>query len=157
MTRHRVFGPGDTPQATAVDAAVEATVGSGGADSAVVGGGAGNGERMLPAAGFAEVRIVAASPEVARKIAQVLRIRFAATEQRSSPAGCVDGGTRLDLTVDTVHFPDASGPFQLRLVGGSGTRRAEARDATDVPTRDSRPPEPPSPIQDDPSGDRPTR
>lgn len=53
-----------------------------------------------PSDGNAEVSIVAASPEVARRVAEVLRHCFAATEQRSYPAG-PDGGTRLDLTVDT--------------------------------------------------------
>ncbi|MGW0821737.1 hypothetical protein [Streptomyces sp. NPDC002845] len=51
--------------------------------------------------GHAEVRIVAASPEVARRVAEVLRHCFAATEQRSYPAG-IEGGTRLQLTVDTT-------------------------------------------------------
>ncbi|MFE9877473.1 hypothetical protein [Streptomyces sp. NPDC005784] len=50
--------------------------------------------------GHAEVRIVAASPEVARRVAEVLRRCFAATEQRSYPGGA-DGGTRLQLSVDT--------------------------------------------------------
>lgn len=54
-----------------------------------------------PSDGHAEVHIVAASPEVARRVAEVLRRCFAATEQRSYPAGS-DGGTRLDLTVDTT-------------------------------------------------------
>ncbi|WP_338897081.1 hypothetical protein WBG99_16745 [Streptomyces sp. TG1A-60] len=54
-----------------------------------------------PSDEHAEVRIVAASPEVARRVAEVLRRCFAATEQRSYPAGA-DGGTRLDLTVDTT-------------------------------------------------------
>jgi hypothetical protein len=54
-----------------------------------------------PSDGHAEVRIVAASPEVARRVAEILRHCFAATEQRSYPAG-PDGGTRLDLTVDTT-------------------------------------------------------
>ncbi|MCT9075123.1 hypothetical protein [Streptomyces fulvoviolaceus] len=53
-----------------------------------------------PSDGHAEVRIVAASPEIARRVAEVLRHCFAATEQRSYPAGA-DGGTRLQLTVDT--------------------------------------------------------
>lgn len=53
-----------------------------------------------PSEGHAEVRIVAASPEIARRVAEVLRHCFAATEQRSYPAGA-DGGTRLQLTVDT--------------------------------------------------------
>ncbi|MEU3253164.1 hypothetical protein [Streptomyces sp. NPDC006997] len=54
-----------------------------------------------PPAGYAEVQVVAASPEVARRVAQVLRHSFAATEQRSLPAGA-EGGTRLELTVDTT-------------------------------------------------------
>ncbi|MFF5701830.1 hypothetical protein ACFY7H_04930 [Streptomyces sp. NPDC012794] len=53
----------------------------------------------LPVAGNAEVRIVAASPEAARAVAEVLRRCFDATEQRSYPAP--GGGTRLHLTVDT--------------------------------------------------------
>ncbi|MFF8610543.1 hypothetical protein ACF06X_32035 [Streptomyces sp. NPDC015346] len=53
----------------------------------------------LPAAGHAEVRIVAASPEAARAVAEVLRHCFAGTEQRSYPTP--GGGTRLHLTVDT--------------------------------------------------------
>ncbi|MEU2158806.1 hypothetical protein ABZ532_27985 [Streptomyces sp. NPDC019396] len=55
-----------------------------------------------PSGGRTEVRIVAASPEAARRVAEVLRRCFAATEQRSYPAGS-DGGTRLHLTVDTTH------------------------------------------------------
>ncbi|AVH57520.1 MULTISPECIES: hypothetical protein [Streptomyces] len=54
-----------------------------------------------PSAGHAEVRIVAASPESARRVAEALRRCFAATEQRSYPAGR-GGGTRLHLTVDTT-------------------------------------------------------
>ncbi|MFF3689493.1 hypothetical protein [Streptomyces sp. NPDC002187] len=54
-----------------------------------------------PSGGRTEVRIVAASPEAARRVAAVLRRCFAATEQRSYPAGS-DGGTRLHLTVDTT-------------------------------------------------------
>ncbi|MGW2560546.1 hypothetical protein ACWCXB_15120 [Streptomyces sp. NPDC001514] len=55
-----------------------------------------------PSDGRAEVRIVAASPEAARRVAEAVRQCFAATEQRSYPAGS-DGGTRLHLTVDTTH------------------------------------------------------
>lgn len=58
-------------------------------------------EQELPSTGHAEVRVVAATPEVARRVAEVLRRCFAATEQRSYPAG-TEGGTRLDLTVDTT-------------------------------------------------------
>ncbi|MFE3637098.1 hypothetical protein [Streptomyces sp. NPDC059168] len=50
----------------------------------------------------AEVRIVAATPEAARRVAEVLRHCFASTEQRSYPAGR-EGGTRLHLTLDTAH------------------------------------------------------
>lgn len=56
----------------------------------------------LPSAGHAEVRIVAATPEAARRVAEVLRRCFASTEQRSYPAGS-EGATRLSLTVDTAH------------------------------------------------------
>jgi len=56
---------------------------------------------QIPSAGHADVRIVAASPEVARRVAEVLRRCFAATEQRSCPAGA-GGGTRLELVVDTT-------------------------------------------------------
>ncbi|REK91388.1 hypothetical protein DY245_04815 [Streptomyces inhibens] len=55
----------------------------------------------VPSAGRAEVRIVAASPETARQVAEVLRRCFASTEQRSYPAGR-DGATRLHFTVDTT-------------------------------------------------------
>ncbi|AJP03090.1 hypothetical protein ACFY4K_23840 [Streptomyces leeuwenhoekii] len=54
----------------------------------------------VPPDGRAEVHIAAASPEVARRVAEVLRRCFAATEQRSYPASA-EGGTRLELTVDT--------------------------------------------------------
>ncbi|MBZ3904368.1 hypothetical protein [Streptomyces griseiscabiei] len=54
-----------------------------------------------PPDGHVDVRIVAASPEVARRVAEVLRRCFATTEQRSYPAD-TEGGTRLELTVDTT-------------------------------------------------------
>ncbi|MEV6650925.1 hypothetical protein [Streptomyces sp. NPDC051219] len=60
-----------------------------------------NSAEPLPPAGYAEVRIVAASPETARVVAEVIRRCFASTEQRSYPAG-PEGGTRLHLTVDTA-------------------------------------------------------
>ncbi|MCT4357082.1 hypothetical protein M5362_28605 [Streptomyces sp. Je 1-79] len=53
----------------------------------------------LPPAGHAEIRIVAATPEVARAVAEAIRRSFAGTEQRSYPVP--EGGTRLHLTVDT--------------------------------------------------------
>ncbi|AZQ72344.1 MULTISPECIES: hypothetical protein [Streptomyces] len=54
-----------------------------------------------PPAGRADIRITAASPETARRVAEVLRRCFDSTEQRSYPAGR-EGGTRLHLTVDTT-------------------------------------------------------
>ncbi|MFE7775386.1 hypothetical protein ACFU5O_16095 [Streptomyces sp. NPDC057445] len=75
-------------------------------------------ETQLPAAGYAEVRVVAATPEAARKVAEVLRRCFAATEQRSYPAGG-DGGTRLHLTVDTAH---AAEPARSWLVSSQSAR-----------------------------------
>ncbi|MBB4892360.1 hypothetical protein FHS39_001371 [Streptomyces olivoverticillatus] len=56
----------------------------------------------VPSAGRADIRIVAASPETARRVAEVIRHCFDSTEQRSYPAGR-EGGTRLHLTVDTAH------------------------------------------------------
>jgi hypothetical protein len=67
---------------------------------------------QLPAPGLAEVRITAASPDVARQIAQVLRARFGGSEQRSYPAAHDGGGTRLSLTVDTTRAPGPAAPFQ---------------------------------------------
>lgn len=55
--------------------------------------------------GHAEVRIVAATPEVARRVSEVLRRCFASTEQRSHPAGG-EGETRLHSTCD----PGPRGP-----------------------------------------------
>ncbi|MFF8788927.1 hypothetical protein [Streptomyces sp. NPDC015125] len=78
----------------------------------------------LPSGGYAEVRIVAASPETARRVAEVLRRSFATTEQRSYPAGG-DGGTRLHLTVDTAH---PARPARSWLASGrsSGDNRPQA-------------------------------
>lgn len=59
----------------------------------------------LPPAGMADVHITAATPEVARQVAQALRTRFAGMEQRSFPAGDTCTGTRLFLTVDTTPSP----------------------------------------------------
>ncbi|MFF3462626.1 hypothetical protein ACWCQN_03760 [Streptomyces sp. NPDC001984] len=76
-----------------------------------------------PSDEHAEVRIVAASPEVARRVAEVLRRCFSATEQRSYPAGA-GGGTRLQLTVDTSRTAE---PVQSWLEtsrsSGDGRRR----------------------------------
>ncbi|MCJ0868593.1 hypothetical protein [Streptomyces sp. AP-93] len=56
--------------------------------------------QTLPSLGSAEVRIIAHTPEAARAVADALRHRFAAAEQRSYPG--LDGDTRLHLTVDTA-------------------------------------------------------
>ncbi|MEO3754979.1 hypothetical protein [Streptomyces sp. B6B3] len=71
----------------------------------------------LPAKGLAEVRITAASPEVARQVAQLLRAWFASTEQRSFPAGETGTGTRLHLTVDTTRTPQPAVGILPQAVG----------------------------------------
>lgn len=78
-------------------------------------------DSSLPAPDVAEVRITAASPEVARQVAQVLRVWFASTEQRSYPAGGRGSGTRLHLIVDTAHTPEPPGGFQPWLAAPSRT------------------------------------
>ncbi|MFD7897140.1 hypothetical protein [Streptomyces sp. NPDC059743] len=70
----------------------------------------------------ADVRIVAVSPEASRRVAEVLRRCFAATEQRSYPADG-ESGTRLHLTVDTTRVAE---PAQSWLV----TSRSAGRDRT---------------------------
>ncbi|GAA2299936.1 hypothetical protein Scani_71670 [Streptomyces caniferus] len=78
----------------------------------------------MPSAGMAEVRIVSASPEAARRVAEVLRHCFPATEQRSYPAGH-DGGTRLHITVDTAHTPEPSAtapPWLVTSKSAAGNR-----------------------------------
>ncbi|WP_256331440.1 MULTISPECIES: hypothetical protein [unclassified Streptomyces] len=77
----------------------------------------------LPSAGRADVRIVAASPEAARQVAEVLRHHFAATEQRSYPVDD-SGGTRLHLTVDTTHTPAPAQPW-LVTSRSSGDARTQ--------------------------------
>jgi hypothetical protein len=62
-------------------------------------------DRTLPGPGLAEVRVTAASPDVARQVAQTLRACFAGTEQRSYPAGDTGTGTCLHLTLDTSRLP----------------------------------------------------
>lgn len=77
-----------------------------------------------PPDGHADVRIVAASPEVARRVAEVLRRCFATTEQRSYPAAA-EGGTRLELTVDTTSAaePARSWLQTSRSSGKDGRRK----------------------------------
>ncbi|GAA3800791.1 hypothetical protein GCM10022403_038830 [Streptomyces coacervatus] len=77
-----------------------------------------------PSEGHADVRIVATSPEVARRVAEVLRRCFDATEQRSYPAD-TEGGTRLQLTVDTTRAaePARSWLEASRSSGEAGRRK----------------------------------
>ncbi|MDX3072623.1 hypothetical protein ACIP98_18900 [Streptomyces sp. NPDC088354] len=72
-------------------------------------------ESALPASPLADVCITAASPEVARQVAEVLRAWFASSEQRSYPAGRTGQGTRLHLTVNTARTPEHPGGFQAWL------------------------------------------
>ena len=79
--------------------------------------------RQTPSEGHADVRIVAASPEVARRVAEVLRRCFAATEQRSYPAGG-GGGTRLELVVDTTRAAEpARSWLETSRFPGADSRR----------------------------------
>jgi len=64
--------------------------------------------------GLAEVRIIAADPDVARRVALVLRQVFPCDEPRSYPAGPNGHGTLLHLTVDTRRTagdPSAPSPW----------------------------------------------
>ena len=51
--------------------------------------------------GLAEVRVIAADPATAQRVARVLRQVFPCDEPRSYPAGHDGRGTLLHLTVDT--------------------------------------------------------
>jgi hypothetical protein len=51
---------------------------------------------------LAEVRIIAADPDVAQRVAHVLRQVFPCDEPRSYPTGPDGRGTLLHLTVDTA-------------------------------------------------------
>jgi len=75
----------------------------------------------VPSAGHAEVRIVAASPETARQVAEVLRRCFSSSEQRSYPLGH-DGGTRLHLTVDTTRAAEPARSWLSTSEASDGNR-----------------------------------
>lgn len=79
-------------------------------------------QEPLPSEGYAEVRVVAATPDVARRVAEVLRRCFASAEQRSYPAG-QEGGTRLHLTIDTTQ---AAGPAQSWLSASESSSKDPA-------------------------------
>ncbi|MFF8869595.1 hypothetical protein [Streptomyces massasporeus] len=57
---------------------------------------------------LAEVRIIAASPDIAQRVAQLLRRNLRCDEPRSYPAGPDGQGTLLHLTVDTGHVGEAT-------------------------------------------------
>ncbi|GGV81804.1 hypothetical protein [Streptomyces massasporeus] len=57
----------------------------------------------LPMGDLAEVRIIAASPDIAQRVTQLLRRNLRCDEPRSYPAGPDGQGTLLHLTVDTGH------------------------------------------------------
>ncbi|MDQ0714934.1 hypothetical protein QFZ55_004386 [Streptomyces luteogriseus] len=68
----------------------------------------------LPMGDLAEVRIIAASPDIAQRVAQLLRRSLRCDEPRSYPAGPDGQGTLLHLTVDTGHVgeePFAQSPW----------------------------------------------
>ncbi|KOV63621.1 hypothetical protein ADK64_20915 [Streptomyces sp. MMG1121] len=58
-----------------------------------------------PVGGLAEVRIIAANPDSAQRVAQLLRENFRSDEPRGYPAGTDGRGTLLRLTVDTGNAP----------------------------------------------------
>ncbi|MGJ5953663.1 hypothetical protein [Streptomyces neyagawaensis] len=65
-------------------------------------------------AGLAEVRVVAADPATAQRVARVLRRVFHCDEPRSYPTGPDGRSTLLHLTVDThlaIGSPHAAGPW----------------------------------------------
>ncbi|MFH8567762.1 hypothetical protein [Streptomyces sp. NPDC017993] len=65
-------------------------------------------DRPLPAPGLAEVRIVSATPDAARQVAEVIHRAFTGEEPSSYPVGDDGSGTLLSLTVDTLREADAS-------------------------------------------------
>ncbi|MEW1773352.1 hypothetical protein [Streptomyces sp. NPDC086777] len=76
----------------------------------------------LASRGHAEVRIVDATPEAARRAAEVLRHRFVPTGQRGHPAG-EGGGTRLHLALDTAR---TAGRARSWRTAGESTGQASA-------------------------------
>ncbi|UNO41108.1 hypothetical protein [Streptomyces sp. MST-110588] len=70
--------------------------------------------RPLPSSGLAEIRIVAATSEVARQVAEALRRRFAGEDALGCPAHSDGSGTVLYLTVDTMREHGRPGPVRPR-------------------------------------------
>lgn len=83
-----------------------------------------------PEGELAEVRVIAATPDIAQRVALILREAFPTDEPRSYPAGPDGRGTLLHLTVDTAHLaqtPSAESPWFV-------TSRTQARRShTDEP------------------------
>ncbi|MFI6933753.1 hypothetical protein [Streptomyces sp. NPDC050287] len=80
--------------------------------------------------GLAEVRVIAADPDVAQRVALLLREGFHCDEPRSYPAGPDGHGTLLHLTVDTTRGPDeppAASPWLI------SSRSQGSRAHTDEP------------------------
>ncbi|MDX2576781.1 hypothetical protein PV332_15005 [Streptomyces scabiei] len=94
-----------------------------------------SGTEALRATGRAEVRIVAASPETYRAVAEALRHCIAGTEQRSYPAP--GGGPRLHLTVatETPAGPARSWLTSSRSPLGSRTESHADGDLTAMTSR----------------------
>lgn len=98
-----------------------------------------------PAGGTVEVRIVSMDAEVARHVADALRLLFAGGEQRSYPAFTSGRGTRLHLTLDPARAPAHSVPGRTSAdrpsTGRIRARRAEVpglvRGRPAVPERSS--------------------
>ncbi|WP_042383094.1 hypothetical protein [Streptacidiphilus melanogenes] len=82
-------------------------------------------DQQLPPLGYADVRIIAATPEAAREVALLLRSAFASTEQRSYPTGRDGTGTRLHLTVDTTRVPGDPDLLPERSSGGDHPHSGE--------------------------------
>ncbi|GAA2764170.1 hypothetical protein GCM10010103_32110 [Streptomyces paradoxus] len=84
----------------------------------------------LPMGDLAEVRIIATSPDIAQRVAQLLRRNLRCDEPRSYPAGPGGQGTLLHLTVDTGHVGEETLPQSPWLA----TSHTQARRAhTDEP------------------------
>ncbi|MGC9538227.1 hypothetical protein [Streptomyces sp. UG1] len=76
-----------------------------------------------PSEGHADVRIVAASPEAARRVAEVLPPLLRSHRASSCPAGA-GGGTRLELVVDTTRAAEpARSWLETRCSPGEDRRR----------------------------------
>lgn len=80
------------------------------------------GRDIPPADRLAEIRIIAAHPDIAQQVVRLLRQAFRSDEPRSYPAE--GGGTLVHLTVDTAHGAAPVSPEPLWLLtSDSETRR----------------------------------